>query len=66
MRKYTASAGQTWDFVAVLFYYTEFAMNILLEANPDYSDILVFKGGEELNIPYAEFFDETALPPWRR
>lgn len=49
--KYTASLGDTWDTVAYKVCGDEFECDALLRANRQYSDVLVFEGGELLIIP---------------
>ena len=49
--KYTASFGDTWDTVAYKVCGDEFECDALRRANRQYSDVLVFDGGESLIIP---------------
>lgn len=65
--KHTAKAGETPDILAFKYYNEEFMASYILEANTQYNDIMVYKGGEELLIPVFDTVesDET-LAPWRR
>lgn len=66
-RTYTAAAGETWDIIALKFYYDEFLMNKLIQANLRYAGVLVFEGGEVLTIPEIEDTEKSdTLPPWRQ
>ena len=49
--KYTASFGDTWDTIAYKVCGDEFECDALRRANRQYSDVLVFDGGESLIIP---------------
>lgn len=40
-------------------------MSVLMRANPDYIDTVVFGGGVELFIPDPESEAVADLPPWR-
>ena len=66
MDKYTTVQGDMWDLIAKRNYGTEKAMHVLLEANQQYSDIVVFGAGIVLNIPEYEAPTPDTLPPWRR
>lgn len=62
-----AQAGDTFDMLALLAYYDEKLAHVLMEANPEYQDILIFSGGELLRIPIVETGQSSAaLPPWRQ
>lgn len=64
---YTARAGDTWASLAFALYSDETKMDVLLDVNPLLSHLLVFAGGEPVNIPDEVPEDTTAdLPPWRR
>ena len=51
MRTYTTIQGDMWDGIAKKIYGTENGINVLLEANLKYRDIIIFSGGILLNIP---------------
>lgn len=65
--KYTTRQGDTFDELALQVYDSEKKAHLLIEANPDYADVLIFDAGIELTIPVDE---EIVLPetlaPWRR
>lgn len=64
---YTTRQGDTFDELALQVYDSEKKAHLIIEANPDYSDVLIFDAGIVLTIPV---FDDTELPeslaPWRR
>lgn len=65
--KYTTRQGDTFDELALQAYNSEKMAHLLIEANPDYADVLIFDAGIELTIPVDEeiVIPET-LAPWRR
>lgn len=64
---YTTRQGDTFDELALQVYDSEKKAHLIIEANPDYADVIVFDAGVALQIP---LFDETEQPetlaPWRR
>lgn len=62
-----ADEGDTFDLLAFREYGDETLGSLLAEENPDFSDVLVFEGGEELRFPELEIQEiEVSLPPWRQ
>lgn len=59
--------GDTFDSLALAFYNDEKLASVIIQANPDYCDTLIFSAGVELTIPeeITVTMPET-LPPWRR
>lgn len=50
----TVQRGMTWDRIAFEYYGDAFLLDEILNANPSYSNILVFQGGEKLKIPVRQ------------
>ena len=48
--KYICVNGDTWDSVSFKVYGTEFMYDIIMNDNRQYSDVIVFTGGETLSI----------------
>lgn len=64
---YTTRQGDTFDELALQVYNSEKKAHLLIEANPDYADVLIFDAGVELTIPIYEGTDQPeTLAPWRR
>lgn len=65
-----AQPGETWDGLALRYYYDEFQMTRLLDANPTLSSVVVFDGTEEVRVPVVDVSDlDVPAPsdaPWRR
>ena len=67
MRKtYTTTKGDIWDLIAKRLYNDEASLNVLLEANQRYADMVVFPAGVELDVPEYTAPVTSMLPPWRR
>lgn len=67
MAKYTTREGDTFDLLSLRFYNEEKLANHIIEANPDYADVVVFSGGINLTIPVIEEPELTETKaPWRR
>lgn len=65
--KYTTKEGDMFDMIALNFYNEEKMATTIIEANPDYADVIVFNADIELIIPIVQDTEgiETK-PPWRR
>jgi hypothetical protein len=63
---YTAKLGDTWDMISLRKYGDEKYVIPLMVGNPVYRDVVVFEGGEVLDIPAIEVSLSSDLPPWRR
>lgn len=64
---HTTVKGDMFDTLALQYYDEEKLASLIMQANPDYCDVLIFDEGIELIIPDAPAtaLPET-LPPWRR
>lgn len=58
--------GETWDMISLLAYGTPYKVAELIEANPKYSDVLIFDEGIILIIPQIEETKIDSLPPWKQ
>lgn len=65
-KKYVTTQGDTWDYISQIFYNTPFKIAELISCNKQYSDVLIFDGNIELNIPIIESASSTTLAPWKR
>ena len=70
MRTYTTSQGDMWDRIAPKMYPLvggEMQMHVLLAANPEYRDTVIFPANVQLTIPDVEKPPSAVnLPPWKR
>ena len=64
--------GESFDSIALAWYDSENYAAELLNANPEYSDVMVFRGGEMLRIPWVDLptenndtITEPAKAPWK-
>lgn len=66
---YTASAGETFDLIALGLWGNEKYACDLICANPQYAGKMIFAGGEELRLPVIELGAEESpyatQAPWR-
>lgn len=63
---YTAE-GDTFDSLALRYYYDEKMASAIIRENPDHGDTLIFEAGVPLTIPdAADVTIPETLPPWRR
>lgn len=65
--EYRTTYGDTWDSIAFSITGSEKDMNLLIEANPQYSDVAVFNGGTVLVVPEIDESELSVntLPPWK-
>jgi len=64
-RKYVTLQGDTFDAIALDFYNDEIFADIIIQANPDYTNVILFDAGVELKVPVLEEKAASTLPPWR-
>lgn len=62
---YQTVQGDTWDAISYKVYESELLFHLLLQANPEHVNTVIFGGGITLTIPEQppEVFD--GLPPWK-
>lgn len=64
---YTTREGDSFDLLALRYYDEEKMAHHIIQANPDYADVIIFDGGVKLVIPVVEETESTELKaPWRR
>lgn len=61
---YTTIQGDTWDKIAYDKLGSEYLLPILLEANQQYRNIVIFSGGISLFIPEIDTSVSTERPEW--
>lgn len=63
----TAIQGETFDMLAYRLYTEERMSKYLRYYNPQYSDVVIFQGGEKITVPIVSEVESTeSLAPWRR
>lgn len=66
-RTYITQEGDTFDALALRFYFEERLASTIIQANPEHCDTLIFEAGVVLSIPSAPAVAKPeTLPPWRR
>jgi phage tail protein X len=63
--QYTTIAGDMFDLISFKVYGSEEYADILMRANPDYKDVVIFDGGVQLVCPDIDVQQSDPLPPWR-
>lgn len=64
---YTAKQGDMMDLIAQKMYGDCRLAGYVIEFNRQYSDVLVFDGGENLKLPIVEAPEtEETVAPWKR
>lgn len=64
---YETNYGDTFDTIAFDFYDNPMLSSTIIEANPDYADVLIFDEIVTLKIPNLTEEEAAAtLPPWRK
>ncbi|GHV45279.1 hypothetical protein FACS1894204_03980 [Synergistales bacterium] len=69
MKTYRTAQGDTWDGIALKMYPSiggEKLMDILIEANPEHRETVIFVANASLKIPEADIPVVSSLPPWKR
>ena len=69
MRSYQTILGDTWDMIAFKAYEGlggEKLTSLLIDANPQYRETVIFKAGVVLDVPEAYIPASKTLPPWMR
>lgn len=63
---YSTVQGDMWDLISYRVYGTEKHVKNLLEANPQYRNVVVFPPGLTLICPDIPSSVSFILPPWKR
>lgn len=64
---YKTVQGDTWDLISWKNYGSEFYVDVLMKANPDLMDYVIFPSGVQVIIPEVkEKTGSENLPPWKR
>jgi phage tail protein X len=63
---YRTIAGDWWDDIARRTLGSEYYMDLLMDANPEYIDVARFGAGITLRVPDRPTERAASLPPWKR
>ncbi|EED9388554.1 phage tail protein [Salmonella enterica subsp. enterica] len=68
MDKYVTVQGDAWDRIALKVYGDEYMAGLLMSANIEHRNTVLFSGNITLKVPPEPEKRETVnnLPPWRR
>lgn len=66
-QEHITAQGEAFDTIALDYYNDEKQASLIMAANPDYIDTLIFDAGAVLKIPIVGIVETPeTLPPWRR
>lgn len=65
-KTYTTIQGDTWDSISFKLYADEKLLTILMNANPDHIETVVFSAGVQLTVPSRPADPPSTLPPWKK
>lgn len=65
-RTYTTISGDVWDMIAKEQLGGERYTSLLMQANPEHLNTVVFSAGVSLVLPEITTPIPESLPPWRR
>lgn len=64
---YVTVQGDAWDIISKNVYGNEYHTDLLMKANPDLVNELLFSSGVELVIPeLVDIQQFSDLPPWKK
>lgn len=67
LNSHTTVEGDTFDGLALQYYYDEKLASAIIQANLDHCGTLIFEAGVVLTIPDVSTVNlPETLPPWRR
>jgi hypothetical protein len=58
--------GDSFDMISLQAYGSEFMSHIIIQANPEYSDVIKFPPGINIRVPIINSKKVEVLPPWKR
>lgn len=64
--EYETDDGDAFDTIALNFYDDEFKAHIIIQANSQYSDMIILPAGLTIKIPIIDEDPAETLPPWKR
>lgn len=64
-KQYSTKQYDTFDKIAYEIYGDESVASYLIDANPEYSDVIIFNAGVQLYLPKLESVGTSTLPQWK-
>lgn len=62
MMTYITTNGDTWDSISYKCYGSEFLYQQIMDINRQFSDVVIFEGGEEIQVPDNIFMENVIIP----
>ena len=64
-KQYSTKQYDTFDKIAYELYGDENVASYIIDANPEYANVLVFCAGVQLYLPKLERVETSTLPQWK-
>lgn len=64
-KQYSTKQYDTFDKIAFELYGDENVASYIIDANPEYSDVIIFNAGVQLYLPKLERVETSTLPKWK-
>lgn len=64
-KQYSTKQYDTFDKIARELYGDESVASYIIDANPEYSDVIIFNAGVQLYLPKLERVETSTLPQWK-
>lgn len=64
-KQYKTKANDTFDMIAYRLYGDEAVASYLIEANPQYADVIQFEPDVLLRLPRLDEIEKSTLPQWK-
>ena len=65
-KTYITIQGDTWDVISFKVYGNEQHMDVLIQANSQHIQTVIFPANVSLTVPTLDIPVTTQLPPWKR
>ena len=64
-KQYSTKQNDTFDKIAYELYGDENIASYIIDANPEYADVIIFSAGVGLRLPKLERVETSTLPKWK-
>ena len=64
-KQYSTKQYDTFDKIAYELYGNESVASYIIDANPEYADVIIFSAGVSLYLPKLEMVEKSTLPQWK-
>lgn len=64
-KQYSTRQNDTFDKIAYELYGDEKIASYIIDANPEYANVVIFSAGVSLYLPKLERVETSTLPQWK-